>query len=149
MTRTPTSAYRQDTGHSASPVRLVVILHEQLVHDMQRALTAIEKQDIEGRAREINHALLIVGQLQGSLNYAQGEEVARNLDSFYHLLRANLMQAHVQISSAILQKQIGYVLELREAWIEVERQLQLEMAARENMSATIATTGDKAGRWSG
>lgn len=108
MSTSPTSTYRQSAGHNATPVRLVVMLYEQLVHDLQRALAAMERNDIEARVREIDHALIVIGQLQGTLDHEQGPEVARNLDRFYDVLRASLLEAHIKVSAPILRKQISW-----------------------------------------
>src|SRR5208282_3224396 len=75
----------------------------------------------EGRTREINHALMVIAQLQGSLDMERGGEVARNLAKFYALLRAGLTEAQVKQSARILEQQISQLVEVHEAWLEVER----------------------------
>jgi flagellar protein FliS len=114
-------AYRRTDGHSAGPVRRVIMLYEQLIKDLQRALAAMERKDIAARTNELDHALRVVGHLQTTLNLEQGSEVARNLDRYYYALRASLLQAQIRVSPEMLRKQIASVLELREAWVQVER----------------------------
>lgn len=121
MSPDPSSAYRVTAGTTATPVRLVIMLYEQLIKDMRRALTAIEKKDVEGRSREISHALLVLGQLQGTLNYDRGGEVAANLDRLYFLMRADLVEAQFRLAPYLLQKHMKSLIELREAWQQVER----------------------------
>lgn len=121
MSSDPRSAYRQTNGHGAGPVRLVVLLYEQLVDDLRRALAAIELGDAESKTLEIGHALEIVGQLQGRLDMERGGDVAVNLDRFYDLLRLDLVRAQLQSSGFVLQRQLDNLLTLREAWLEVER----------------------------
>jgi flagellar protein FliS len=113
-------AYRDAAVRSASPVRLVVLLYEQIIQDLRGALTAIENQDIEARTKELDHALLVVGQLQATLNVEQGGQVARNLDGYYGAMRASLLEAQFKVSPEILRKQIANLLTLREAWVQVE-----------------------------
>jgi flagellar protein FliS len=105
----------------ASPVRLVICLYEQAIEDLRRALVALEKNDIETRTREINHALTVIGQLQGTLDREHGGEVARNLEAFYNLIRAGLMEAQIKQSPKILQQQISQLTMVYEAWLEVDR----------------------------
>ena len=121
MNHDASSAYRVNASHSAGPVRLVIMLYEQLIKDLQRALTAMDKKNIEARTFELNHAISVVGQLQGTLDKEEGGEVAQYLDRFYWQLRVALMEAQIRISPEILHKQITHLLELREAWVEVER----------------------------
>ncbi len=117
----PSSAYRVTAGTSATPVRLVVMLYEQLIKDLQRALSAIQKRDIETRSRELSHALVVLGQLQGTINHQNGGDVAGNLDRFYFLLRADLVEAQFKVAPHLLQKHLKSLIDLREAWLQVER----------------------------
>jgi flagellar secretion chaperone FliS len=114
-------AYRQATVGGASPVRLVILLYEQAIEDVRRALAALERGDIEARTRNINHALLVVGQLQSTLDKVQGGEVARNLERLYQQLRAGLLEAQRRQSEAVLQRQMTDLMLVHAAWCEVER----------------------------
>jgi len=116
----PGQAYRIQSAQNVSPVRLVVMLYEQLISDLQAALSAHERGDIEFRASQVDHALLVVGQLQGTLNMEQGGEVARNLDKFYDLLRFSLLATDLASVPAVLRKQIANLLHLRDGWIQVD-----------------------------
>lgn len=119
----PASAYRRTAGHSASPVHLVVMLYEQIVKDLGRAITALDNHDIPGRTREIDHALRVVGQLQGTLDMERGGDVARDLEGFYFMLRTRILDAQICASAEILRQQIAHLLLLRGAWTEVDQAL--------------------------
>jgi len=114
-------SYRETAARGATPVKLVGLLFEQALDDLRLALAALEKGDIEARTRGINHAIVVIGQLQASLNLDQGGTVARNLERFYQLVRKGLMAAQFQQSARGLQEQITLLLLVREAWLEVER----------------------------
>ena len=115
-------AYREAALADDDPVHLIVLLHDQLLRDLHRALDAFEKKDIPRRANEIDHALLVLGQLQGTLNLESGGEVALNLETFYNLTRDNLLRAVIEGSPALIEKQSQHIVGLREAWLEVRRQ---------------------------
>jgi flagellar secretion chaperone FliS len=102
-------------------VRLVICLYEQAIEDLRRALAAHLCGSIEGRTREINHAILVLGYLQSSLDKDRGGEVAANLDRFYNHVRTGLIGAHHQQSAAALEMQISHLMLVYEAWCEVER----------------------------
>lgn len=114
-------AYRASSTDQSNGPRIVVLLYEQLVKDLRRALAAIEHRDVEARTFEINHALAVVGQLQAFLDMDLGGEVAANLDRFYNLVQRALWAAQVNGSTEILQQQIANILSVREAWVEVEK----------------------------
>jgi flagellar secretion chaperone FliS len=115
-------AYRQSEITGDNPVHLIVLLYDQLLRDLRSALNAFDKQDIPARCNELDHALLVLAQLQGTLNHESGGDVAQTLDRFYCLVRAELLRATVEGSPEPIQKQWQNILGVREAWLEVERQ---------------------------
>ena len=115
------SSYREAAVRGASPVRLVICLYEQAIEDLRQAVIALEKGDIETRTRGINHALMVIAQLQGSLDMERGGEVAKNLARFYGVVRAGLNEAQMKQSARILEQQISQLVVVYEAWLEVER----------------------------
>jgi flagellar protein FliS len=117
----PTNVYRETAIRGAGPVRLVVLLYEQMIEDLRQAVNAIKHNQIELRTNKINHAISVIGYLQSSLNKNAGGKVALNLEHFYQQLRANLAKAQFSVSQLILSQQITDLLVVREAWSEVER----------------------------
>jgi len=114
MTREMT--YRSCAIAGASPVDLMIVLFDRLVADLRRAAEAIRVGDIETRCDEINHALLVLGQLESWLDREKGGEPARLLASFYARLRAGMMQGSVTLSPALLEEQIEALIHIRSSW---------------------------------
>jgi flagellar protein FliS len=115
------TSYRETAARGASPIRLVICLYEQAIEDLRRAVLALENGDIEARTRHINHALLVISHLQGTLDMERGGDVARNLVRFYSVVRAGLLEAQHKQSARILEQQTSQLTTVREAWLEVER----------------------------
>ncbi len=113
--------YLENSVRGASPLGLVVKLYEQIVEDLRRAMAAIDANQIDKRTNAINHAILILEQLQGRLDHAAGGEVADNLDRFYNVIRDRLLQAHILQSKAQISEVMSAVLEVRNAWQQAER----------------------------
>jgi flagellin-specific chaperone FliS len=101
---------------------------------LRRALVAHTACDIEGRTREINHAVLVIGHLQAKLDKDQGGKVAENLARFYEQLRAGLVEAQCLQSAATLEQQISHLVLVHEAWCEVEKALAPAPAPSQNAS---------------
>jgi flagellar protein FliS len=112
--------YRRAAVQNASSVGLIIILYDLLIQDLRQAMDAIDKRDIEGRAGAIKHAFLVLQQLEGSLDRENGGEAANNLSKFYAVMRARILQAHLKISSEILSEQVGLLLDVRQAWQQVD-----------------------------
>lgn len=125
---------------------MVVLLYDQLIKDLRRA--AAKMPDVEARTHELDHALRVLGQLQGTLDLAQGQ-VAANLDRFYSILRANLLQVQVTESTALLKEQINHLTLLRETWAEVERSAVPEEPADRTSAFALPEDLDSIADWIG
>ena len=130
----PGLSYREAAVAGASPVRLVILMYEQVTQDLRRALAAHADGDIGGRTREINHALLVIGHLQATLDEDRGGKVAENLARFYEQLRTGLVEAQCRQSAAALEQQIDHLMLIHEAWCEVEKALAPAPAPSQNVS---------------
>ena len=117
----PGFAYRQAAASGATPLRLVILLYEQAMEDLSRAISALKEGDIERRTREINHAILVLGHLQATLDKDAGGTVAANLDRFYSQVRQSLVSAQFQQSTAALEEQTRLLGHVHDAWLEVEK----------------------------
>jgi flagellar protein FliS len=131
-------SYREATVRGASPVQLVVRLYEQMIEDLRQAAVAIEQKQIEQRTKRINHAILVIGHLQSTLDFVNGSKVAQNLDNFYNVLRQNLVQAQFFPSKRALTRQITDLLVVRAAWVKVER------AENASVSTAVGIAGSRA-----
>ena len=121
----PRSAYRENDVRGASPSRLIVLLYDQLVQDLNHALQALEQNEVEQRTRHINHAVLVIGHLQSALDFDQGGAVAKELDNYYNALRQGLVHAQFLPSRSAIAQLITDVVAVREAWTEVARVEQI------------------------
>src|SRR5215469_1701654 len=113
-------AYREAAVLGATPVGLVVILFDTLLDDLQRACAAISAGNIEERVKELNHALAVVGELQGSLNMEQGGDFAARMNRYYELARVRIMDANISASIPGIQKLASELHILRDAWSTVD-----------------------------
>ena len=120
MNKTTELSYRRAAVENASAVGLVIILYDVLVRDLTVAVEAIRERNIDKRSSELKHALLVLQQLEGSLDMDKGGEAARNLSSFYSVIRAKILEAQVKNSPEILDRQIELVLDVRKAWQQVD-----------------------------
>jgi flagellar secretion chaperone FliS len=123
-------SYRRAVVADASSVALVITMYDLLVNDLTQAMNALEKGDIEARSMAIKHAFLVLQQLQGSLDWEKGGEAAKNLSQFYSFLRGRIWEAHVKKDHQALSEPIQLLLDVRQAWAQVD--------SRNSPAATIA-----------
>ncbi len=113
--------YLRVAAQNATAAGLVIILYDLLVHDLEQAIAAFSDQDIERRTAKIKHAFLVLQQLEGSLDKENGAEAAKNLGAFYSALRCRILEAQIKGAPEILRKQIELVLDVRQAWHQVDK----------------------------
>jgi|SRR5579872_2254911 len=113
-------SYREAAVRGASPVELVVRLYEQVIEDMRQAAIAIETKDITLRSNRVKHAILVLGHLQSTLDFARGGRVARDLETFYDSLRQRLVNVQFRPSLGGVRQISTDLLVVRAAWIKVE-----------------------------
>ncbi|HWR36705.1 MAG TPA: flagellar export chaperone FliS [Clostridia bacterium] len=153
MNHDPRLIYREAAVRSATAVGLVVMLYDVVIEDLGRAMLALHVKDVEKRTSELTHAMLAIQQLQATLQMEQGGEAARNLDRFYSIARAKLLEAHLKQSGQMIGEQLALFRDLRDAWRTVEGNAQPRTAgnARSDVQPSAATpsaTDSSALHWS-
>jgi flagellar secretion chaperone FliS len=129
-------AYLQSSAMSASPVGRIVALYDTILRDLRRSIAAIESGKIEARVNAVNHALTVIGELQGVLDYEKGGEAARNLSAFYDVTRSMLVKASVCNSREQCQELLSMFTRVRTAWATIEPNIpQSERVERPRISA--------------
>src|SRR5271155_5270760 len=116
-------AYRESAVRGASPVGLIVILYEEIIHSMRKAQRALQSGNIEERTHALNHALAVVGHLQGILNFEKGGQVARDLSTFYDSARTKILEANVKNDSAAIEWIVTQCSVIKQAWALADLEL--------------------------
>jgi len=130
--------YRQSQGSGASKIGIVIALYETMIGDLARAAAAMRDNDIERRTVELQHALTVLGVLQGTLNFEKGGQPAKELNRFYCMMRAQIMDAQLRSSKPIIDSVIGYLTEVCEAWRVVDLQTRRENSGRPDVAKNPA-----------
>jgi len=119
LTQTQKS-YRLSAIQGASAIGLIVVLLDTLADDLRRAAVALRRNDIEDRCRQLNHAALVLGQLENWVDRMNGGESALLLNAFYAHVRTQMMQASVARSAEVLEAAIDTIINVRTAWQQID-----------------------------
>ncbi|AIY16336.1 flagellar export chaperone FliS [Pimelobacter simplex] len=122
MYATPTvrnaqSAYRDNAVATASPARLLVMLVERLVLDVERGLAAQRAEDWPQAHHHLMHAQDVVVELESSLDVS-AMTGGRELAALYEYLRTRLVVANVRRRTATTEEALGLARQLCETWRE-------------------------------
>jgi flagellar protein FliS len=102
---------------TASPARLLVMLVERLVLDVERGLRAQTDEDWAEAHRQLLHAQDIVVELEASLDVDQ-MPAGRELASLYEYLRRRLVTANVRRAPATTHEALVIARQLCDTWRE-------------------------------
>jgi flagellar protein FliS len=126
--------YRETSARGSHPMALIVKLYDAILEDLRRAMNAASAGNAQERTASLNHALLIIAELQSVLDHGDGREVATRLDGFYNVTRGLIIEANIRSNPDQIQKIIDLYLPLRQAW----RQVELEISSG-NMTFSAPT----------
>jgi flagellar protein FliS len=121
--------YLADAANTASPARLIVMLYDRLLLDINRAMAAQDAGDDVAAREQLSHASQIVSELLGSLDTSGVWAGAGNLASLYVFLINELMTAGLAATPGRLVKCRQIVFDLRSAWQQAEVALTTPSAA--------------------
>lgn len=116
------SAYQKTNVTTASQGRLVVLLYEAAVKNLNAALALLDSDDkikpgdIENYGKLLQKAQAIITELQCSLDMEKGGEISKNLMSLYLYFNSELTSAAFNHSSAKIKFVANQMSELLGAW---------------------------------
>ena len=109
--------YNQDAILSASPSRLLTMLFDRLLLDLQRAEAAQSEQDWNRASIHLVHAQDIVAELAGSLDVERWDG-GQNLLAIYLFSSTKLVSANLDHSMERTREVITIMEPLRQTWHE-------------------------------
>jgi len=127
-----TSSYREMEIHAASPERLLVIVFEQLVVNLERARIAMERNDVELRVASLRRARGLVAELLSTLDFEKGGALAIELADLYQFLLKELVDIGRRGDVRTMRKLVNIATHLRDGFAGAAQKVTAE---RKLMSA--------------
>jgi|TARA_B100001093_G_C26842857_1_gene1021412 flagellar protein FliS len=113
------ATYRDHAITTASPARVVVLLFERLVLDLERALHALETD--QSPNDHLVHAQEILIALLDSLD-TKAWEHAPQLANIYITVHQNLITANMEKNQKLIRDSLDIITKLTNAWTYAETQ---------------------------
>ena len=134
------NAYRETKVRTASQGKLIVMLYDEAIKQVDIALDALS---VESRQLDnVNNAILksqeIVTELMVSLDFDAGGDIAKNLFSLYMFFNNQLMEANLNKTSQPLRNVRRLMAELRETWESVSKTVPMVESANSSGGVNIA-----------
>ena len=109
------NAYLGNSVATASPARLLVMLCDRLVLDVQRGLDAQRAGNLPESHNQLVHAQEIVIHLRSTL-HVEAWDGGPGLASLYDWLHTELIRANVSKDPAVTEGCLSIVTDLAETW---------------------------------
>jgi flagellar secretion chaperone FliS len=107
---------------SSDPVQLIDILYRLAIDAVEAARNAHAEGDILTRGRHILKAFDVLVELQNSLDFEKGGEVARNYARIYDYCQRRVLAGHTTASDACFVEVISLLGDMKDAWQAVLKQ---------------------------
>ncbi|QIK38181.1 flagellar export chaperone FliS [Caldichromatium japonicum] len=108
----------------ADPHRLTQMLFEGALERIAVARGAIAQGNLALKAKKITQAMDIIGELRGSLNLAEGGELAANLDALYDYMQRRLLTGNARNDPQPLEEIAGLLREIKAGWDAIPEQMR-------------------------
>jgi len=111
------SNYRDMEIHAASPEKLLCIVFEQLVANLERARIAMERNDPELRVTALRRARGLVAELLTTLDMEKGGPLAVDLAGIYQVMLVELCDVGIRRDLVVMRKLINIATDLRDGFV--------------------------------
>jgi flagellar protein FliS len=111
-----TASYREMEVASASQEKLVVVVFDQLVVNLERARIAMERQDVELRVTALGRSRNIVSELLATLDFEKGGRIATQLADLYQYMLYELVDIGQRGDVVTMRKLVNVAGHLRDGF---------------------------------
>ncbi|WP_129644809.1 flagellar export chaperone FliS [Peristeroidobacter agariperforans] len=117
------AAYQSAAAHggvaASDPHRLIVMLLDGAIERIATARGCMQRNETAEKARLINRAMSIIGELRNSLDLRNGGQIAANLAELYDYMCRRLLLATTENKVEMLDEVSTLLHEIRSAWLAI------------------------------
>lgn len=109
-------AYKKASITTASPGQILIMLYEAAIKYLKKAQSCIDAKDIAGKGLAIGKVTDIVNELNATLNFEVGGQVAKDLEALYNFITNELLKANLNNDKEQLGRIIKIMENLLDGW---------------------------------
>ncbi len=117
-------AYKKTAVSTASKEQILLMLYQAAIKNCKKAIEAIEARQIAQKGEYIGKLQDIVIELNNSLDFEVGGEIAKELSSLYDYMLFASTQANIKIDAEPLHGCLSVLNTLYEGWSEAIKSLK-------------------------
>lgn len=117
----PLHAYRETKVRTAGQGKLIVMLYDEAIKQIDTALQGMENNSkkLDSVHNSITKAQDVITELTVSLDFDQGGEIAKTLFNLYMFFNSQLMEGNVRKDQTPVRTVRDLLAQLREAWLSI------------------------------
>ena len=119
-------AYKKTSVNTASKEQILLMLYQAAIKNCKKAIEAIETKEIAKKGEHIGKMQDIVIELNNSLDFELGGDVAQELASLYDYILFASTQANIKSEKEPLEGCLKVLNTLYEGWREAVKSLKSE-----------------------
>lgn len=119
-------AYKKTSIHTASKEQILLMLYQAAIKNCKKAVQAIDDKQISKKGEYIGKVQEIIIELNNSLDFEVGGDVARELSSLYDYMLHSTTQANMKIDKEPLLGCLDVLNTLYEGWRDAIKSLRTE-----------------------
>jgi len=127
-------AYKKTSVHTASKEQILLMLYQAAIKNCKKAMEAIDNKEIAKKGEFIGKLQDIVIELNNSLDFEIGGDVARELSSLYDYVLYSSSQANVKIEKEPLEGCLSVLTTLYDGWAQAIKSLRVQTKSPEQQS---------------
>ncbi len=117
-------AYKKTAVSTASKEQILLMLYQAAIKNCKKAIEAIEAKDVAKKGEHIGKLQDIVIELNNSLDFEIGGDIAKELSSLYDYILFSSTQANIKIDVEPLEGCLKVLNTLYEGWQEAIKQVK-------------------------
>lgn len=122
-------AYKKTSVNTASKEQVLLMLYQAAIKNCKKAIEAIEQKKIAAKGEYIGKLQDIVIELNNSLDFEVGGDIAKELSSLYDYILFSSSQANLKIDKEPLEGCLNVLNTLYAGWSEAIKSLRPSAAA--------------------
>lgn len=119
-------AYKKTSVNTASKEQILLMLYQAAIKNCKKSMEAIDANNIPEKGVFIGKLQDIVIELNNSLDYEVGGDVAKELSSLYDYILFASTQANIKIDKEPLEGCLSVLTTLYQGWNEAVKNLKQE-----------------------
>lgn len=117
-------AYKKTSVHTASKEQILLMLYQAAIKNCKKAILAIEEKNVAAKGEYVGKLQDIVIELNNSLDFEVGGDVARELSSLYDYILYSSTQANIKIDKEPLEGCLSVLKTLYDGWSQAIKSLK-------------------------